>query len=146
MVTHFFKKSLNCTLAYILRQELNSKKKESLLLSYTYNHEMTSETAVTLYSLCSVPAEASEIMRDIGTAIQYLHNMNIAHRDIKVTNYCTIRMRITLYSSQIFRKLGYCIKSLFFLYHCWEYFEHLYAFLSQRTCFTIVKKTLEFSN
>lgn len=55
---------------------------------YTYNHEMTSETAVTLYSLCSVPAEASEIMRDIGTAIQYLHNMNIAHRDIKVTNDC----------------------------------------------------------
>ncbi len=38
--------------------------------------------------LCSVPAEASEIMRDIGTAIQYLHNMNIAHRDIKVTRDC----------------------------------------------------------
>uniref|UniRef100_A0A672RMK0 non-specific serine/threonine protein kinase n=1 Tax=Sinocyclocheilus grahami TaxID=75366 RepID=A0A672RMK0_SINGR len=30
--------------------------------------------------------EASEIMRDIGTAIQYLHNMNIAHRDIKPEN------------------------------------------------------------
>lgn len=28
--------------------------------------------------------EASEIMRDIGTAIQYLHAMNIAHRDVKV--------------------------------------------------------------
>lgn len=28
--------------------------------------------------------EASEIMRDIGTAIQYLHSMNIAHRDVKV--------------------------------------------------------------
>lgn len=23
-------------------------------------------------------------MRDIGTAIQYLHSMNIAHRDVKV--------------------------------------------------------------
>lgn len=30
--------------------------------------------------------EASEIMRDIGTAIQYLHDMNIAHRDIKPEN------------------------------------------------------------
>lgn len=28
--------------------------------------------------------EASEIMRDIGTAIDFLHNINIAHRDIKV--------------------------------------------------------------
>ncbi|KAM6344588.1 MAP kinase-activated protein kinase 3 isoform 1-T7 [Alca torda] len=28
--------------------------------------------------------EASEIMRDIGTAIQYLHSMNIAHRDVKL--------------------------------------------------------------
>uniref|UniRef100_A0A3Q3FP44 non-specific serine/threonine protein kinase n=1 Tax=Labrus bergylta TaxID=56723 RepID=A0A3Q3FP44_9LABR len=27
--------------------------------------------------------EASEIMRDIGTAIDFLHNINIAHRDIK---------------------------------------------------------------
>ncbi|XP_046731567.1 MAP kinase-activated protein kinase 3 isoform X2 [Silurus meridionalis] len=30
--------------------------------------------------------EGSEIMRDIGTAIDYLHNMNIAHRDIKPEN------------------------------------------------------------
>ncbi|TRY59871.1 hypothetical protein DNTS_035282 [Danionella cerebrum] len=30
--------------------------------------------------------EGSEIMRDIGTAIQFLHNMNIAHRDIKPEN------------------------------------------------------------
>ncbi|KAM9444479.1 MAP kinase-activated protein kinase 3 isoform 2-T2 [Clarias gariepinus] len=30
--------------------------------------------------------EASEIMRDIGTAIEYLHNMDIAHRDIKPEN------------------------------------------------------------
>lgn len=28
--------------------------------------------------------EASEIMRDIGTAIDYLHRIDIAHRDIKV--------------------------------------------------------------
>uniref|UniRef100_A0A6Q2XEB8 non-specific serine/threonine protein kinase n=1 Tax=Esox lucius TaxID=8010 RepID=A0A6Q2XEB8_ESOLU len=30
--------------------------------------------------------EASEIMREIGTAIDFLHNMNIAHRDIKPEN------------------------------------------------------------
>lgn len=28
--------------------------------------------------------EASEIMHDIGTAIEYLHHMGIAHRDVKV--------------------------------------------------------------
>nr|XP_057925398.1 MAP kinase-activated protein kinase 3 isoform X2 [Doryrhamphus excisus] len=30
--------------------------------------------------------EASEIMKDIGTAIEFLHNINIAHRDIKPEN------------------------------------------------------------
>ncbi|XP_034296124.1 MAP kinase-activated protein kinase 3 isoform X2 [Pantherophis guttatus] len=30
--------------------------------------------------------EASEIVRDIGTAIQHLHGMNIAHRDVKPEN------------------------------------------------------------
>ncbi|XP_071402778.1 MAP kinase-activated protein kinase 3 [Centroberyx affinis] len=30
--------------------------------------------------------EGSEIMRDIGTAIEFLHNVNIAHRDIKPEN------------------------------------------------------------
>ncbi|KAE8611920.1 hypothetical protein XENTR_v10012637 [Xenopus tropicalis] len=30
--------------------------------------------------------EASEIMRDIGMAIQHLHGMNIAHRDVKPEN------------------------------------------------------------
>ncbi|KAM9524101.1 MAP kinase-activated protein kinase 2-like [Salvelinus alpinus] len=30
--------------------------------------------------------EGSEIMRDIGTAIEFLHNMDIAHRDIKPEN------------------------------------------------------------
>jgi serine/threonine protein kinase len=32
--------------------------------------------------LCCV--EASEIMKSIGEAIQYLHSINIAHRDVKV--------------------------------------------------------------
>lgn len=32
----------------------------------------------------SMSAEAAEIMRDIGTAIQFLHSRNIAHRDVKV--------------------------------------------------------------
>lgn len=36
----------------------------------------------TSVSLC--PAEASEIMKSIGEAIQYLHSINIAHRDVKV--------------------------------------------------------------
>ncbi|XP_023655547.1 MAP kinase-activated protein kinase 3 [Paramormyrops kingsleyae] len=30
--------------------------------------------------------ECSQIMRDIGTAIEYLHNINIAHRDVKPEN------------------------------------------------------------
>jgi len=30
------------------------------------------------------PSEVSEIMHDIGTAIEYLHHMDIAHRDVKV--------------------------------------------------------------
>lgn len=36
------------------------------------------------HSPSSVSAEAAEIMRDIGTAIQFLHSRNIAHRDVKV--------------------------------------------------------------
>lgn len=31
-----------------------------------------------------IRAEASEIMHDIGTAIEHLHYMDIAHRDVKV--------------------------------------------------------------
>lgn len=36
-------------------------------------------------------AEASEIMKSIGEAIQYLHSINIAHRDVKVTPAYTPR-------------------------------------------------------
>lgn len=32
--------------------------------------------------MCS--SEVSEIMHDIGTAIEYLHHVDIAHRDVKV--------------------------------------------------------------
>lgn len=37
-------------------------------------------------SVCVLP-EASEIMRSIGEAIQALHAINIAHRDVKVGKY-----------------------------------------------------------
>lgn len=38
-----------------------------------------------VYACCYLwPPEASEIMHDIGMAIEYLHHMDIAHRDVKV--------------------------------------------------------------
>lgn len=47
--------------------------------------------------LCHVcPSEASEIMHDIGTAIEYLHHMDFAHRDVKV--------RLLLESEMIFNR------------------------------------------
>lgn len=33
-------------------------------------------------------SEASDIMKSIGEAIHFLHTINIAHRDIKVTPHC----------------------------------------------------------
>lgn len=45
--------------------------------------------------ICFLP-EASEIMRDIGTAIEFLHHMNIAHRDIKVHKLSAVRSHSTL--------------------------------------------------
>lgn len=56
--------------------------------------------------------EASEIMRDIGSAIQYLHAMNIAHRDVKVRpaifphfQYCSIKPEIGQMIQDFFLKL-----------------------------------------
>lgn len=39
---------------------------------------------VTFFPSPAFPTEASEIMKSIGEAIQYLHSINIAHRDVKV--------------------------------------------------------------
>ncbi len=45
--------------------------------------------------------EASEIMRNIGEAVEFLHGINIAHRDLKVS-YCIAIIKhqhcITLYT------------------------------------------------
>lgn len=79
--------------------------------------------------------EASEIMRDIGTAIDFLHNINIAHRDIKVQKdhdhhpnheECSV--------------LGHSRKVC-------QIFSFSFCLLtSQRTCCTLVKKKTESSN
>lgn len=47
-------------------------------------------TSCAFLSLSHLTApEASEIMKSIGEAIQYLHSINIAHRDVKVPAvYC----------------------------------------------------------
>ncbi|XP_023601767.1 MAP kinase-activated protein kinase 3 isoform X3 [Myotis lucifugus] len=43
-------------------------------------------TCTATSAVCSSSwSEAAEIMRDIGTAIQFLHSQNIAHRDVKLT-------------------------------------------------------------
>lgn len=69
-----------------------------------------------LFSPLFLP-EASEIMREIGTAIDYLHNVNIAHRDIKV------HRKGDQYQQKINRK-----NITFFSFFC--------LLSSQRTCCT----------
>lgn len=41
-------------------------------------------SSVSCFLFLFFQSEASEIMHDIGTAIEYLHHMDIAHRDVKV--------------------------------------------------------------
>lgn len=45
---------------------------------------MLFRTSVSSVGLFLIHSEASEIMHDIGTAIEYLHQVDIAHRDVKV--------------------------------------------------------------
>lgn len=48
------------------------------------------------------PSEVSEIMRDIGSAIEYLHRVDIAHRDVKVQSpsptKCECRIPVLTFS------------------------------------------------
>lgn len=74
--------------------------------------------------------EASEMMRDIGTAIDFLHKINIAHRDIKVQREDDQNMTMSLLI------IGRGCHIFFF-----------FCFLSsQRTCSTTVKKGTGSSN
>lgn len=53
--------------------------------AFTERGERASILSLVLFKVFIIcPPEASEIMHDIGTAIEYLHHMNIAHRDVKV--------------------------------------------------------------
>lgn len=72
--------------------------------------------------------EASEIMRDIGTAIDFLHNINIAHRDIKVQRHHHP-------NHEECDQLG-VIKGTFVIF----FFFFFCLLTSQRTCCTPLKK------
>lgn len=54
----------------------------------------------------SVHSEASEIMHDIGTAIEYLHHLDIAHRDVKVVCFTKKNLAFQLNASF---KMGHCL-------------------------------------
>lgn len=55
----------------------------------------------TCYIYVMSPSEASEIMHDIGTAIKYLHHMDIAHRDVKVMLHRECKKEFLGFESQI---------------------------------------------
>lgn len=51
----------------------------------TFHKSLTRPIRDMTICITAVQSEASEIMRDIGSAIDYIHCMDIAHRDVKVS-------------------------------------------------------------
>lgn len=64
--------------------EINGQKQQSRYLQFPWR----------IYSLFAL--EASDIMKSIGEAIQFLHAVNIAHRDVKV---CITALGVCLWKS-----------------------------------------------
>lgn len=91
--TFFLEKNKNETFGGSMRR--SSSKSDSYKLTTTnltnilfiYCFAIFQRIRLVWETVClSSPPEASGIMKDIGTAIEFLHNINIAHRDVKVVS------------------------------------------------------------